>query len=94
VNDPSTGDISGVITDRLTGLPIANVIINLPEHETAYTTDVDGYYLIDEIEAGPYTVSCHASGYDVPEQVTIKLSAGESVIIDFSLVPTANPINN
>jgi hypothetical protein len=94
VNDPTSGDISGVVTDSLTGLPIANATINLVEHESAYTTDADGYYLIDEIEAGPYTVSCHANGYDVPEHVTTELAAGESVVINFSLVPMAIPLNN
>lgn len=94
VSDPTTGNISGVVTDSVTGLPVANVTINLVEHESAYTTDADGYYLIDELEAGSYTVSSYATGYEVPENVISELATGESLVIDFSLVPKVNPLNN
>ena len=33
------GDISGVITDSVTGLPLANVTINLTDQELTFTTD-------------------------------------------------------
>lgn len=93
-SDPATGEISGVITDSVSGLPLANVTINLVEQEAVFTTDADGYYLIDELEAGTYTVTCHTSGYDVPQAVTCELTADESLVIDFTLVPAANPVNN
>ena len=91
--DITTGDISGVVTDSVTGLPLANATINILEQETAYTTDADGYYLIDELDASTYNLGCYAIGYNVPQQVVSQLTAGESLIIDFSLVPV-NPINN
>ena len=87
------GDISGVITDSVTGLPLANATINLVDQELAYTTDNDGYYLIDELEPQTYKVSCYAVGYNVPQAVTCELKEGESLLIDFSMVP-ANPVNN
>ena len=93
INESSSGDISGVVTDSLSGLPVANVTLNLLEHETAYLTDADGYYLIDELAAASYTVSCHATGYEVPQQVTVELAADESLFINFSLVPVANPVS-
>lgn len=88
-DEPTTVEISGVVTDSVTGLPLANVTVNLLNHESAYTTDTDGYYLIDELEAGSFTVSCYLPGYDVPQPVTDELASGESVIIDFSLAPVA-----
>lgn len=91
--DDTLGDISGVITDSVTGLPLANATINLVDQELAYTTDNDGYYLIDELEPQTYKVSCYAVGYDVPQAVTCELKEGESLLVDFSLVPV-NPINN
>ena len=91
--DPTTGEFSGTVTDSITGLPVENATINLLQHETAYSTDSDGYYLIDELEPGSYAVTCHAAGYAVPENITAQLAAGESLIADFSLVPV-NPLNN
>jgi len=35
-----------------------------------------------------------ASGYEVPEHETHELANGESLVIDYSLVPAANPQNN
>jgi len=90
-DDPTTGEISGVVTDSVTGLPLANVTINLLNHES-YTTDADGYYLIDELEADSCTVNCFLPGYDVPLPVTDELAAGESLVIDFVLVPVSTAL--
>jgi hypothetical protein len=92
INDPTTGEISGTVTDSVSGLPLANVTINLLEHEAAFSTDADGYYLIDEIEAGNYTVTCHTNGYEVPQAVSCEIIAGEALVIDFSLAPVVNLI--
>jgi len=88
-----TGEFSGTVTDSKTGFPVANAIINILEQEAVFTTDVDGFYLIEELEPGTYTLSCHAVGYSVPDQVSSQLAADESLIFDFSLVPVG-PMNN
>ena len=94
IHDPTTVEISGTVTDSISGLPLGNVTINLPEHESSFTTDADGYYLIDEIEAGNYTITCYTNGYEVPQAVTCEIPAGEAMVIDFELVPIVNPITN
>lgn len=93
-DDLQSGDISGTITDSVSGLPLANVIINLVGYETAYTSDDDGYYLLEELVAGTYTLTCHLPGYEVPQLVSAALTPGESLLVDFALVPVANPMNN
>ena len=35
---------------------------------------------------------CFPAGFAVPENITAQLAAGESLVVDFSLVPV-NPIN-
>ena len=80
-------EISGTVTDSTTGLPLANAIINLLTPETIETTDDDGVYVIEELEPGEYTVSCHMEGYEVPASVTVTAAAGESPVVDFALVP-------
>jgi hypothetical protein len=92
--DTATAEISGIITDSVLGLPLVNVTINLVEHKAVCTTDADGYYLIDELEAGSYTLTCHTSGYDVPQAVTCEFAVDESLVIDFSLGAVVNPANN
>lgn len=89
INLPTTSDISGMVKDALTGLPIAGATLNLIEHAHAITADVDGYYLFDELEAGEFTLTCHATGYEVPESVIINLDDNDSLIHNFTLTPVS-----
>lgn len=82
-------DISGVVTDIVTGNPVANAIVDIVERELITTTDADGYYLFDEQPAGESTVGCHAPGYRLPEKVKVTAASGESLLVDFNLQPEA-----
>jgi len=85
--DAELCEISGTVTDSATGLPLANAVINLLTPETIETTDEDGVYVIEELEAGTYTVSCHLDGYEVPAAITVTAVSGDSLVVDFALVP-------
>lgn len=87
VATPVLTDISGVVTNSVTGSPVAGATVILTGDETVYTTDADGYYLIEDVSADSCTISCFANGFDVPQPVQSALATGESLIIDFSLVP-------
>ena len=84
---PGQADISGMVTDSYTGLPVANASITLLQQESVTNTDTDGYYLIDELYEGTYSVGCYAPGYQVPAQVETNLGPNDSQVIDFSLTP-------
>ena len=86
-DDATTGEFSGTVTDNVTGLPVANATIYLVEEDTALTTDIDGYYLAEELAAGTYTLRCSAPGYKATAEINSPLLAGESLVFDFSLVP-------
>ena len=86
-------DISGTVTDKVTGMPIANAIISLLEEESVFKTDEDGYYEIDELSAGKFNVSCHCPGYNVPENVKAEAADSESLVIDFILIPVNATLN-
>jgi hypothetical protein len=87
-----SADITGTVTDSLTLEPVQGAIISLLETETIASTDEDGYYQIEEVAVAKYTVGCHAPGYLVPESVKVDPKAGESLVIDFVLVPFANSV--
>ncbi len=89
VNLPENSDISGTVTDSVTGLPIANAVINLIEHGFVMETGVDGTWLLDELIQGTYTVSCHATGYEVPPQGVFELGTNDSVVHHFVLTPVS-----
>ncbi len=80
-------EITGTVTDSATGYPIANATINIVDYELITTTDSDGCYMLEELEATTYLISCYASNYQVPEAVSLTAAKGESLVVDFSLVP-------
>lgn len=80
-------EVSGTVTDSITGLPIANAMLDVALLGISITTDEDGYYLFDEFPAGTYILACHAPGFRLPENVSVTIADGESLSIDFSLIP-------
>lgn len=85
--ETAESDISGTVTNSATGQPISMAIISIPETGLVVETDEDGYYLIDELPAGTFTLSCHAPGYNVPAKITAVIKDEESLVYDFSLTP-------
>ncbi len=82
-------EILGTVTDAATGLPVHNATINLLGFEISAETDIDGYYLIDDLPATKFIVSCFKQGYNIPDQLTIEASKGESLLVDFTLDPVS-----
>lgn len=89
----SESDISGMITDTITGLPVVGATINIIEQAHAINSDTDGYYIFDELEKGEYTVTCHATGFAVPDPFLVTLGVNDSVIHNFTLTPIPTVTN-
>jgi len=85
--DENLADVSGIVTDSVTSLPIVNATITAVEQEVTAITDENGYYLIDELAEGNCHFTCSAPNYEMPAEYPLTLIAGESVSLDFSLVP-------
>lgn len=90
-----TGGISGVVTDSVTGNPIANAMVSAMSHHGGRSaiTNENGEYLIENLQPGGYRVSAMAEGYIhkmYPELVTVE--AGQiTENINFALAPYSQP---
>jgi hypothetical protein len=89
---PIDSDISGIVTNNLTGEALAGAVITLMEHAYSIETDAEGRYSLDELSPGSYTVSCHKPGYFVPEPVSFILTANDSVIHNFELISAESAV--
>ena len=85
--DENLADVSGIVTDKLTGLPIVNATITAVEQEVTAITDEDGYYLIDELLEGNCHFTCSSPNYEMPAEYPLTLNAGEPLELNFELVP-------
>lgn len=92
-DEPTWADLSGTVTDSVSGLPVADAYVEITELGFVMPVDADGYYLIDEIPAGVYPVNCHAPAYTEPAVQQITFAERESLVLNFSLVP-ADVVNN
>jgi hypothetical protein len=90
---PGFSDISGTVTDAVSGQPVAGAQITLLQQASVTDTDADGFFALEELHEGNYTVGCFAPGYQVPANTTVQLGSDDSVEINFALQPV-EPILN
>ncbi len=101
---PQPGSISGIVTDKNTGAPIANAVVMAATMRRRHhpgpgfaraITGPDGTYTIENLLPGEYRVMAHAIGYErqiYPELVTVQ--AGQNTPdINFALVPITQQPN-
>jgi len=84
-----TGSVTGTLLDKEAGdqpLPFANVLIKGSTKGT--TTDFDGLYTIDNLEAGTYTLEFSFVGYEIVNKELI-IIAGQTTTINASLGASA-----
>ncbi|MFC2046221.1 carboxypeptidase regulatory-like domain-containing protein [Chloroflexota bacterium] len=81
-----TGTIEGYVTDARTGQAAHGATVGLEGMERSASTDGDGYYVFQNVNAGSYTLTASKEGY-VPVSVDRFTSDGETVRADFSLSP-------
>lgn len=78
--------VKGVLTDEKTGeaIPFANVVLDGTRHGAA--TDLNGFYLINKMPAGEYTLRVRFVGYqEYTENITI--GKGQTLVRNISLKP-------
>lgn len=87
----STGTIKGKIIDSSTNTAISGVVVSTSPASSAVTSDDSGYYQIDEVNAGAYTILAAKSGYD-NASASISVEGGKVVDANLALAAiTAAP---
>lgn len=85
VAEPTTGTITGRVTDAKTGKPIEGAVISFPGTGlSSIVTNADGRYTTCEIEAGRIELAASRDGY-FPQSKKVMVEAGKTVTQDFKL---------
>jgi iron complex outermembrane recepter protein len=61
--DPPAGSLTGIVTDKGSGKPIAGASIAIPDLRTGTVTDSDGKFSLSKLPAGSYLVQVSFIGY-------------------------------
>ena len=88
---PGKATLYGVVTDAVTGNPIAYVLVTLNGLEVY--TDAGGSYAFIEIEPGEYSGFAYKEGYEEVIMGDIVLAEGDNEL-NISLVPIGVPVAN
>jgi hypothetical protein len=82
-----SGSLAGVITDRMTSLPIEGVDVILVGSPFSTTTDSAGVYSFPDVVAGDYGLLLNRYGYLVPPEIPVGVTASAATARDVELSP-------
>lgn len=83
--DSLSGQIAGQVIDKKTGEPLQGVNIIVRNTSFGTASDNDGYFLIQKIPAGAYTLEASMVGYYQENRDSISVNAKRPVHINFEL---------
>ena len=78
----NNGNITGKITDKITGFPISGVTISIPDLQIGTSTDDNGIYELKQLPQGRYLIQVSVIGY---ASVTKMVDLGNTYSVDFKL---------
>lgn len=81
--------VEGEVVDAVTGLPVAGVIVHLPDLNLGTISDKFGYFVLDVVPRGVQVVSAHRTGYEAIEQ-EVRVVPDE--VWEVRLTPAAIPV--
>jgi hypothetical protein len=81
-----TATVSGIVTDAETADPLSYANVILRDTQQGATTDERGYYVIQNVAPGEYTLAVSYIGY-AQKDTTISVLPEENVRMDFQLQP-------
>ena len=88
---PTTGDASGTVTDADTGDPVSGATVSLSGGPST-TTAANGTYTLSDVDAGSFSMSVAASGYD-DWSGSVSITAGQTTTKNVALTPESAGVN-
>ncbi len=84
----TTGKIEGTVTDQQ-GAPIANAQVTVVGTAFGALTSDKGYYFINNVPVGTYTVRARFIGYTPAEVPSVRVQGGQTNTTNIKLTPSA-----
>jgi hypothetical protein len=84
----ATGKIEGIVTDQ-SGAPIASAQVTLVGTSLGSLTSERGYYFMNNVPAGVYTVRAKFIGYTVTDKPGVRVRGGQTLTENIKLTASA-----
>jgi TonB-linked SusC/RagA family outer membrane protein len=82
---PQTGTITGTVTNRATGEPVAGVMVSVQGTRISQITNDAGRYLMLNVPAGSHAVIAQNLGYTDFREFNVRVTAGETTTLNIAL---------
>jgi len=82
---PTTGTISGTITDATNTGPLSGALVETTDSEYDATTGANGTYSFTSVPPGTYTVQATKSGYMMEQETNVTVTAGDTSTVNLAL---------
>ena len=89
----ASGTVAGVVTDRLTRLPLQDARIAIPGTTLGALTNARGEYRIPNVPVGRVIVGVYRLGYAAVGD-TVQMTAGQTVTADFRMNPSVTTLSD
>src|SRR5574342_1105019 len=84
----TTGKVEGTVSDQA-GVPLANAQVFVVGTSFGAVTDTKGYYFINNVPVGSYTIRAQFIGYAPTEVRDVRVFGGQTITQDIKLSPSA-----
>lgn len=81
---PQSGSISGIVTDSISGYPVANLSVFIPFTTTGTTTNTRGEYVLDRLPPGDYTLMFRHVSYQ-SYSIPVTIESGKRIILNLTV---------
>lgn len=75
-----TGKISGKVSDKKTGETLIGVTVKIKGTTKGTSTDVEGRYILNALDAGKYTIEASYVGYTTKSIADVEVKGGATVV--------------
>ena len=82
------GIFTGTVTDHKSGEPLAGVNVMVKGTYYGDATDINGNYIIENVNKGTYNIEASIIGYKVILQTRIRVEYGKKTTVNFSMEET------
>jgi len=80
--------IDGIVANKITGEALWNVNVSVQGTKLGAASDPNGYFVINKVSVGIYTLKFSSIGYEELEFKDVKIEIGKTVTLNVSLHPT------
>lgn len=90
----NTGDLSGYVLDKKTEEPLIGATVRLVDTDLGAITDINGYYLIQNIPAKTYAIQASFVGFVTDVRYNIVVRSGGTPDVNFQLEEESSQLND